>query len=211
MSPVTTSWWWVRHAPVVGHGGKIYGNSEVACDVSDSAAFGALATRLPSDALWVTSHLGRAKKTAAAIDAAIGKSGSGGFAPLVEPAIGEQDFGDWQGRRHDEIERASDMVYHKFWAAPAHHAPPGGESFVDVVERVATAIARLTDEHAGRDIVAVSHGGPIRAALAVAFGLEPEVALAVRIENLSITRLDHVAGPGLGGDWRIVHVNHPAT
>ena len=211
MSRVTTRWWWVRHAPVVGHGGKMYGNSEVACDVSDVAAFRTLATRLPSGALWVTSHLGRAKETAAAIVAANGERGDAPATPLVEPDFGEQDFGDWHGRSYAELERSGDMVYHKFWAAPAHHAPPGGESFVDVVERVADAIARLTDAHAGRDIVAVAHGGTIRAALALAFGLEPEAALAVAIENLSLTRIDHVAGPGLGGDWRIVHVNHPAT
>ncbi len=63
----TTRWWWVRHAPVIHHGGAIYGNSEVECDTSDAASFRGLAQRLPANALWVTSHLSRARKTAAAI------------------------------------------------------------------------------------------------------------------------------------------------
>ncbi len=81
------------------------------------------------------------------------------------------------------------------------------------MERVAPAIARLGRAHAGRDIVAVSHGGPIRAALALALGLEPERALAIAVDNCALTRLDHIAGPagshapGSEGVWRVVLVN----
>jgi alpha-ribazole phosphatase len=205
LSALTTCWWWVRHAPVVGHGGAIYGNTEVACDTSDGESFRALARRLPAGALWVTSHLGRARETAAAIAAA---RNDATIEPLVERDLGEQDFGDWHGRTHAEL--ADDGVYHKFWTAPAHHAPPGGESFASVIARVAAAIERITRAHAGRDIVAVAHGGSIRAALALALSLDAEAALAFRIENLSLTRIEHVAGPGPGGDWRVAQVNHPA-
>ncbi len=207
----TTRWWWVRHAPVVAMDGKAYGNSEVDCDVSDTAAFRALAARIPDNALWVTSHLGRAKLTAAAIAEA------GGYAiePLVEPDLAEQNFGDWQGRTwadiEAELEANGERVYHKFWAAPARHAPPGGETFVNVVARVGAVVERLTTAHAGRDIVAVAHGGTIRAALAIALGVELDAALAFSTANLAITRLDHVPGPGPGGDWRIAWVNHPPS
>ena len=85
--------------------------------------------------------------------------------------------------------------------------PPEGESFVDVIERASGAIARRTAQHAGSDIVAVAHGGTIRAALALALGLDPEHALAFSIDNLSITRIDHVDGPARGGAWRVAAVN----
>ena len=55
-------------------------------------------------------------------------------------------------------------------------------------------------------MVAVAHGGSIRAALAVALGVTPDQALAFGIENCSVTRLDHLAGPG-GAGWRAVTVN----
>ncbi len=201
--PTITRWWWVRHAPAIRHGGAIYGNSEVPCDTSDTGAFRWLARRLPGDAVWVTSHLGRARETAAAIV----NGGAVAPEPLVEPGLGEQDFGDWQGMTHAEIEAANPDLHHKFWLAPARHAPPGGESFVAMIERVGAVVARLTVEHSGRDIVAVAHGGTIRAALAIALDITPDSALAFQTENLSLTRLDHVAGPGEGGDWRIVTVN----
>ena len=107
------------------------------------------------------------------------------------------------------------------WRSPARaisiasgtHPPTrprrGGESFVAVIERVSRAIHRLVETHPGRDIIAVAHGGTIRAALALALDLDPEAALAFTIENCSITRIDRIDGPGMGHGWRVVRVNHP--
>ena len=36
---VATRWWWVRHAPVRGDGGNIYGQKDIACDTSDREVF----------------------------------------------------------------------------------------------------------------------------------------------------------------------------
>jgi broad specificity phosphatase PhoE len=80
-----------------------------------------------------------------------------------------------------------------------------------VIDRVEAAVARLTARHRGRDIVAVGHGGSIRAALALALGLEPERALAFVIDNCSLTRLDHIHDDSdaatAGGVWRVAAVN----
>jgi alpha-ribazole phosphatase len=195
----------VRHAPVIRPDGAIYGNTDVQCDTSDQASFQGLSARLPEGALWVTSHLSRAKDTASAIF----EGGVAPTTPLVEDDLGEQDFGDWIGQSHDELARENTPAYHKFWLAPARHAPPGGESFTDVMVRVGAVIERLTEAHGGRDIVAVAHGGTIRAALALALGTEAnaDAGLCFTVDNLSITRIDHVPGPGAGGNWRIVSVN----
>jgi broad specificity phosphatase PhoE len=74
---------------------------------------------------------------------------------------------------------------------------------------VSVAIHSLIGGHPGRDIIAVAHGGTIRAALALALGLDPEASLAFTIENCSITRIDRVDGPGMGHGWRVVTVNRP--
>jgi broad specificity phosphatase PhoE len=100
-------------------------------------------------------------------------------------------------------------AFHRFWHAPAHEHVPGGESFVDVMQRVARAIHQVLDANRGRDIIAVAHGGTIRAALGLALGLEPEACLAFTMENCSITRIDHSDGPGMGHGWRVVTVNRP--
>jgi alpha-ribazole phosphatase len=217
--PRITRWWWIRHAPVTGHGGRIYGQDDLPADCSDASLFELLAGHLPGDAVWVASHLRRTHETAAAIGAAlrgVATQGADWSAPelVVEPALAEQHFGEWQGLTNEELRLRRNGELPRFWLAPAHEAPPGGESFVQVIDRVGAAVERLTRAHAGRDIVAVAHGGSIRAALAHALGLEPERALAFVIDNCSLTRLDHVesgeGGAGRRGSWRVTAVNlHP--
>jgi broad specificity phosphatase PhoE len=206
-----TRWWWVRHAPVTVNDGRCYGQTDHPCDVSDAAAFAGLARLLPRDALWITSNLQRTYLTAAGIVAAglPGPDPIPGPGMLVEPDLAEQHFGEWQGMRYEELAHKQPDAYHRFWLAPAHVAAPGGESFVDLMVRVADRIRHLTAAHAGRDIIAVTHGGTIRAALVEALGLAPESALAITIDNLSLTRLVHFAEPGLSHPWRVDVVNQP--
>jgi broad specificity phosphatase PhoE len=202
--------WWVRHAPVA-HGGRIYGQSDLACDCSETALFTGLAEKLPRNAVWVTSNLRRTQETAAAIVRAglPGPQPILGPEPTIIPELAEQDFGDWQGLTYEELEVSRAGDFHRFWHAPAHERPPGGESFVAVMERVSRAIHRLVETFSGRDIIAVAHGGTIRAALALALDLDPEAALAFTIENCSITRIDRIGGPGMGHGWRVARVNQP--
>ncbi len=207
---VETRWWWIRHAPVPNPEQRCYGQRDMACDTSDAAALQALATCLPADAVWIATTLQRTQMTAAAIHA-VREPTAPARSLILEAGLIEQHFGDWQGRTYAEIGafgKANSDAGHRFWLAPAHSVPPGGESFVQVMQRVAAAVERLTREHAGRDIVVVAHGGTIRAALAFALGLEPEAALAFSIEPLSLTRLDHIEGPGAGHGWRVGVVNH---
>jgi broad specificity phosphatase PhoE len=209
-STVETRWWFVRHAPVPNPEGRCYGQHDLDCDVTNAAAFASLARRLPAQPIWMATTLCRTQATMNAIHAARGTRPD----PLhLERQLIEQSFGDWQGRTYAELGafgRGGDAsASHRFWLAPAHATPPGGESFVQVMDRVAAAVRRLTAVHAGRDIVCVAHGGSIRAALAMALGLDPEAALAFSIETLSLTRIDHIDGPGAGHGWRVGMVNLP--
>jgi broad specificity phosphatase PhoE len=199
-----TRWWWVRHAPVRDDGGRIYGQVDLESDCSADNVFQSLASILPRGALWVTSHLRRTKQTAAAIHAA-GNSVATGIHETK--AFAEQDFGDWQGLDRKDFFASRSLAPHSFWYCPAHERPPGGESFHDLIDRVRPAVEQLTRDNPGRDIVAVAHGGTIRAALAIAMDLEPEASLAFATDNCAVTRLDHI-----GGDarfrWRVGFVNH---
>lgn len=207
MAQTVTRWWWIRHAPVIGANGRIYGQDDLEADCSNAALFGQLAVILPNPAVWLVTHLRRTQQTATAIAA------SAAWALpelLTAPELAEQHFGDWQGLTHAELDAQRDGAYHRFWHAPADHRPPNGESFRDVVERVERAIGQYTATHGGQDIIAVAHGGTIRAALAIALGIDPERALGFNIDNCSITRMDHIDGVSEGANWRIVAVNqHP--
>lgn len=204
--PGATRWWWIRHAPVPD-GGRIYGQKDLDCDCSDAEIFRILARELPRDAVWVTSNLVRTTQTAAAILAA-DRARFAGIAPRPIGDFAEQHLGDWQGLERKVFYAERKVGTHTLWFAPAEERAPNGESFADLLARVAPAIDRLTTQHRGRDIVAVTHGGTIRAAVAHALGLTAQAALAFAVENCSITRLDHLRPePGVGL-WRAVAVNH---
>jgi broad specificity phosphatase PhoE len=199
---VITRWWWVRHAPVRVDNGHIYGQLDLPCDCSDAVVFDAVARILPRRANWYTSQLQRTHQTAAALFAA----GMDKADLTREAAFAEQHLGAWQGRDRAEFFAARAPEIGSYWFAPADERAPGGESFIDVFERVSAAIRRINAMHRGGDIVVVSHGGPIKAAIAHALGLEAKAGLAFAIDNCSVTRLDHLAGAGEIG-WRVPMIN----
>ena len=209
MSADVTTWWWVRHAPVVDMEGLIYGADDVACDTTDRDSFLGLAAILPADAVWLTSHLSRTHRTAAAIR----QAGLDYPEPIIEEHLGEQDFGHWQGQSWDAMRAGDPGLYDQFWQQPARNKPPGGESFQDLMDRAGAVIERRTQEHAGGDIVAVAHGGTIRAAIAHGLSLSPETGMSFSVGTLSVTRLEHVEGGllnGKGKSWRVAYINRPA-
>lgn len=200
-----TRWWLIRHAPVPNPDKLIYGRSDPPADTGNAAALAELAARLPPQAVWVTSHLRRTRQTAAALRR------PGSDMALVERGLAEQDFGRWEGLSHDAVADLHPEEARRFWADPATEAPPEGESFAAVMERVAGAVARLTAAHAGRDIVAVIHGGPIRAALALALDLTPQAALRLAVAPLSLSRIDHYGGDGGPDFWSVAALNALGT
>ena len=210
MSELATRLWWIRHAPV-DHCGRIYGQLDLSCDCSEAASFTGLAEQLPRGAVWVTSNLRRTHETAAAIVRAglPGPQRIPGPEAVAIDDLSEQHFGEWQGLAYEELLQFRGGDFHRFWHSPAHEAAPGGESFLDVIDRVSRAVHQLVEMYSGRDVIVVAHGGTIRAVLALALRLEPEAALAFTIENCSITRIDHIEGAGMGHGWRVVTVNRP--
>lgn len=195
-----TRWWLLRHAPVPCPHGRIHGRLDVACDTSEDESFSDLARRIPVNPVLVESGLIRCRQTAGALEAA----GLLLPPPIVEPDLAEQDFGRWQGRSWRDLEVAKDPDLSAFWRDPAGTAPPGGESFAQMIERIRPVLDGLNAAHAGRDILAIVHAGTVRAALAVALGLTPAQALRFSVQPLSLTRIDAVAD-----GWRIDMVNTP--
>ncbi|HXQ52600.1 MAG TPA: histidine phosphatase family protein [Stellaceae bacterium] len=208
---VVTRWWWIRHAPVTMNQGCCYGQTDFPCDVADRAAFAALASRLPEDAIWIASPLQRTHMTAAALV----EAGAQGPAPIpgpalhIEPDLIEQNFGDWQGLKYSDLYARRGDEARRFWLAPAHETPPGGESFAALTRRVHRGIERLNERHRGRELVSISHGGTIRAALSLALGLGPEAALTFAVDTLSLTRIEYFPEPIAAHGWRVVAVNQP--
>ncbi len=178
---------------------------DLPCDCSDRRVFSGLAALLPRPAVWVTSHLARTHQTAQAIFAAGDFEAPHEF--QQDQDLAEQHLGDWQGLDRHTFLMGRKQEPDSFWYATADERAPNGESFVDLVTRVGAAIERTTKAHQGSDIVAVAHGGTIRAAIAIALGLPPRGGFAFMIDNCSLTRLDHYQSNKRAG-WRVTMVNH---
>ncbi len=198
-----TSFWLVRHALVDENARAIlYGTLDVelcpATLAEQGPMYELLALRLPRPAAWIVTPLSRTRRTAEAIFAA----GYPRTELAVEPDLAEQHLGEWQGLAHAELPPRLTLPKHAFWPLGGWERPPGGESMAEVILRTGAAMERLAQEHSGRDVVIVGHGGAIRAAVAHALRIGPDNALHLAIQNLSLTRVERHPDA-----WRVVCVN----
>jgi broad specificity phosphatase PhoE len=198
-----TDFWLIRHALVDENARAfLYGVMDVPlCETTlleQAPMYQALAARLPRPADWLVTPLSRTRRTAETIFAhGYPKADLG-----VEAGLIEQSLGEWQGLPHHELPAKLVHPAHAFWPLAGHEKPPGGESIAEVITRVGAAMERLAEDHAGREVVIVSHGGAIRAAIAHALGIGPDNALHMSIQNLSLSRLQQTPH-----GWRVVCVN----
>ena len=130
---------------------------------------------------------------------------------IIENRLGEQDFGDWTGKTYEEVRSIFGDAYDKFWITPAKAKPPNGENFIEVIDRVRECILDCTKKFKGRDVICISHGGVIRAALTTALEIEAEKALSISVDNLSTTIIDYLHPcENFAGAWRVKCTNVPA-
>jgi broad specificity phosphatase PhoE len=198
-----TRFWLIRHAIVDENSrAMLYGVMDVPlCETSlleQAPMYSALASRLPHPAAWKVTPLSRTRRTAEAIFAA----GYPHTAPEVEPDLIEQSLGEWQGLPHAELPARLSLPKHAFWPLAGNERPPGGETLTEVIDRVGDALERLAALHAEEDVVIVSHGGAIRAAVAHCLRIGSDNALHLTVQNLSLTRLERT-----DEGWRVVCVN----
>lgn len=186
-----TRFWLVRHGPT--HAKTMVGWTDLAADLSDTAAISRLNAHLPADAPVITSDLRRAIATADAL----------GPRPRLPPdaAFREIHFGLWETRGFAEIEAESPDHIRAFWDSPGDIRPPGGESWNDLTARTWSALDRL--QGTAPDVVIVAHFGPILCALQRAGNLTAQAAFAHKIDNLSVTCLTLVPP-------QILAINHLA-
>ena len=144
----------------------------------------ALARRLAGeriDAIF-SSPQARAGETAAPLAAARG------LPVRTEPGFDEIDFGEWTGRSFDEARAAGEAWAH--WVERrASASPPGGERFAEVPQRAMAALQRLVREHAGGQVLVVSHGDVIKAVVASVLGLSLDLLERFDIAPASVSVL----------------------
>jgi broad specificity phosphatase PhoE len=116
--------------------------------------------------------------------AAAQTAGAAGLDPVVEPALADCAYGRWEGRPLAGVLESEPEAVRQ-WLDDPGAAPHGGESFVQVMDRVGAWMDGL----AGERVVAVTHPVVIRAALVHALGLPAGAHRRIDVAPLSVTGL----------------------
>ena len=136
----------------------------------------------PIQAIYASDLL-RAWETASTIAQATGG------ALHAHAGLRERHFGVLQGRTFDEIE-ISDPEQSRLWRKrEPHWAPEGGESLVQVRDRINHTVFELGERHIGEQIVLVAHGGIMDALYRAATGQEVQAPRSWKLGNATINRL----------------------
>ncbi len=155
--------------------------------------------RAEATALY-TSDILRAAETAEIIGQTVR------LTPNVLLDLREIDVGQWEGLTPEELYRRFPDHMREFERDPARTVRLGGESYAQLQVRALRAMEQIQRTHKGDEtVVAVSHGGTIRALLCHVIGLDLAHFGRLWLDNGSITELRH----GANG-WRLVRLNDAA-
>jgi alpha-ribazole phosphatase len=187
-----------RRLWLVRHGATLWNSEQRFCGHSDIA----LSEQGNEQARWLTeflravpigtiyaSDLLRARQTADVI-----AQSHQHVSIQTSDAWRELNFGAWEGLTYAQIaERFPDQL--AFFTDPLNASPPAGEAFSNLLQRVQTAFLALvheaanqTDQH--RDIVLVSHGGPLRALLCCILRMPLERQWQLRLNPGSVSAVE---------------------
>lgn len=178
----------IRHPEPAVPEGVCYGRSDVAL-AEDAAVSAARLRRLvPAGIPVYTSPLQRCRSVAGHLTPA----------PIVDRRLAEMDFGAWEMRRWDEIEKSA---FEAWLADLLHFAPPGGEPAAAMLARTLDFI----DELRQREVPAaalVTHGGVLRVLFAHWLELTPRAMSRLVFAFGAVSKV--VLGPG---DLRVEYLN----
>jgi probable phosphoglycerate mutase len=151
----------------------------------------------------VSSPLQRTVRTAEEVSAVTG-------VPVVtDDGFRETDFGAWEGLTFAEVRERwpSEMTA---WLADPSVAPPGGESFAQVSERVTAAMHGVLAERADRTVLIVSHVTPIKTLVAAALLAPPAALFRMHLDVAALCEIDWYAdGPAVLRSFNdTAHLNH---
>ena len=192
-----------RHLFLARHGetdwnaaGRWQGQTDVPLNANGRVQALAVAARLRAEGVRAiaTSDLWRARGTAEIVGEALGLE-----VVLVDPALRERAYGDWEGLTRGECEARFPVEWARHVSDP-RTPPPGGESTDALLARVVPAIHELAARLDSPTLL-VTHGGVMRAFLTAALAALPgsaPVAPPGFVQNGGVWRVRLVAGRVVG-------------
>ncbi|HEU5375403.1 MAG TPA: histidine phosphatase family protein [Ktedonobacteraceae bacterium] len=153
---------------------------------SQATQLGSALATLPVAAIY-SSPLQRAYRTAEAI------ARPHQLTVQVTPELRECNFGAWEGLSRAEV-LAQDAARLYAWERDTTVAPPDGESFAAMQQRVRTFVEQLAETQAGQALALVSHVGPIKVLLAAALDAPLSSSLRIFLDPATISVVDWQPG-----------------
>lgn len=86
--------------------------------------------------------------------------------------LAEIDYGRWDGKSADDVDREYHDEYERWVADPAWNPPTGGETAVALAQRATHVFEAIRDAHADGNVLVVSHKATIRVALCALLGVD---------------------------------------
>jgi len=145
----------------------------------------ALAQRLRAETLHAlyASDLQRAWETAQAI------ATRHALQVHAEPRLREMAFGGWEGLVYNEIQQRDAERLAAWERDQLHSAPPGGETLLQVTQRVMEVYASLREAGPDKTVGLVAHGGSLQLLLCLALGLQPQSYWQFSVSPASLSEL----------------------
>jgi broad specificity phosphatase PhoE len=128
----------------------------------------------------LASPLERALRTAELIAAALDVP-----EVVVDAQLVELDYGELDGTLLAEVDRAQWQQ----WREDVAWRPPGGETLLELHERIRVWCEGIAEAASEGDVVAVTHVSPVKAAAGWAIGAGPEVSWRMSLAVSSVTRV----------------------
>jgi len=174
----------IRHTKTDTLNGLCYGQSDVELAKSFLEEVHQLQQKLPelkANSMIFSSPLTRCVKLAEKLSENV----------TTDARLLELDFGDWENRPFDDIDAA---VLQQWTDNFVHVAPPNGESFIDLCQRVGAFWQDVVQgmHPAAEQILIITHAGVIRALLAHILKLPPANAFQFRVDVGSVHKLQHL-------------------
>ncbi len=187
--PSSTRLYLLRHGEVETRYHRVFGGSRIDMELSPRGyeQAHALAEYLQAthlDAVYVSS-MKRAQQTLAPLLA------KNGHQPTVVHDLREVDFGDWTGLNWEEVKVKFQVSAFDWLDKMEQAAIPGAESAQQFRARLQPCLEQIIQQHAGKSVAVVCHGGVIRMLLSILLDLPITKMARMQIEYASVTVVEH--------------------
>lgn len=113
-----------------------------------------------------------------------------GLTPVIEPALRERSFGDWEGMTFSEIRDGYPEQFGLWAENPLKYSPPRGETTGDVRDRAIGVFNAIINKHQGGYVAVVAHGGINRIILCHILGSPLEHIFRIEQDHAAVNIIE---------------------